>query len=85
MAQTYVQNDTSNEDDDEEEDDGKDNEDARMSEPEVVRKEESPASQPSDAVSTRNNDGVNPAPQGSQLLGGSERSSPATTVMGAYN
>ena len=34
MAQTYVQNDTSNDDDDEEEDDGADSEYARMSEPE---------------------------------------------------
>ena len=84
-AQMYVQNDTSNDDDDEEEDEGKDKEDARMSKPDEVRAEESPASHPSDAESTGNNTGVNPAPPGSQPPGASARSPPATTVVGVNN
>ena len=83
MAQTYVQNDTSKEEDDKKDDDDEDNKDDRMSEPEEVRKEESSVSQPSDAESTGNNAGVNPAPQGSQPPGALARSPPAKTVVGA--
>ena len=53
------------EEEDEEEDDDENNDDAHMSEQNEVGKEESPASQPSNAESTGNNVGVHPAPPGS--------------------
>ena len=70
------------EEDDDEKDDDENNGDAHMSEQSVVREKESPPSKLSDAESTGDNAGVNPAPPGSHPSGASARPPPAKPVVG---
>ena len=84
MAQSTVQNYTSNVGDDEGNDDGKNSKETRLSKLDKEYKGKTPAAQSSDVESAGNKTGVNSAPQGLQPRGPSVRSPPGLHVVGAH-